>query len=120
MFLPINLSAGAVVATVLYSAIVLILIATSPLIEVSAGEFVAGRAHVPIELISNVTLFRDEEASLQRGRLLDARAWLLIRGWVSPVVKIEISDATDPTPYWIVSTRTPDALVSAIAVARSR
>jgi hypothetical protein len=119
VFLPINLFAGVIVAIVLYAAIVLVLVATSPVIEVSPGELVAGRARVPVDLISAVTPFHGEEATLQRGRLLDARAWLLIRGWVSPVVKIEIADENDPTPYWIVSTRTPDELVAAIATART-
>lgn len=119
VFLPISLLAGAIAAIALYAVIVLILIATSPVIEVASGELVAGRARVPVRLISAATPFRGEEATLQRGRLLDARAWLLIRGWVSPVVKIELADETDPTPYWIVSSRTPDALVAALATARS-
>ena len=119
VFLPINQLAGGIVAVVLYAAIVIVLLATSPLIEVVAGELIAGRARVPVDLISAVSAFTGDEATLQRGRLLDARAWLLIRGWVSPVVKIEISDESDPTPYWIISTRSPDALVVAIASART-
>ncbi|MBG6108020.1 DUF3093 domain-containing protein [Frigoribacterium sp. CG_9.8] len=119
VFLPINLLAGAIVALVLYAMVVLVLVATSPVIEVSRGELIAGRARVSVHLIGTVTVFRGEEATLQRGRLLDARAWLLIRGWVSPVAKIEVTDETDPTPYWIVSTRTPDALAAAIEAARA-
>jgi hypothetical protein len=119
VFLPINLLAGVIVAGLLYAAIILILVATSPVIEVSPGELVAGRARVPVQLIGPVTPFRGEEATLQRGRLLDARAWLLIRGWVSPIVKIEIADESDPTPYWILSTRAPDALAAAIERARA-
>jgi len=119
VFLPINLFAGVIVAIGLFAAIVLVLLATSPVIEVLPGELVAGRARVPVNLIGEVTPFRGEEATLQRGRLLDARAWLLIRGWVSPVVKIELTDESDPTPYWIVSTRTPDALAAAIGKARA-
>ena len=119
VFLPINLFAGMVIAIVLYGATVTVLVATSPVISVSPGELVAGRARVPVDLISTVSAFEGEEATLQRGRLLDARAWLLIRGWVSPVVRIELSDESDPTPYWIVSTRTPAALVAAIASAKA-
>lgn len=119
VFLPINFFAGAIIAIVLYGAIVMVLVATSPVISVSSGELVAGRARVPVDLISTVTAFEGEEATLQRGRMLDARAWLLIRGWVSPVVRIELSDPSDPTPYWIVSTRSPAALVAAIASAKA-
>ena len=119
MFLPINFFAGAIIAIVLYGAIVMVLVATSPVISVSSRELVAGRARVPVDLISTVSAFEGEEATLQRGRMLDARAWLLIRGWVSPVVRIELSDPSDPTPYWIVSTRSPAALVAAIASAKA-
>ena len=119
VFLPINFFAGVIIAIVLYGAIVTVLVASSPVILVFPGELVAGRARVPVDLISSVTTFEGEEATLQRGRLLDARAWLLIRGWVSPVVRIELSDASDPTPYWIVSTRSPAALVAAIASAKA-
>ncbi len=120
VFLPINPLAGAIVAVALYGAIVVTLLGTSPVIDVSPRELVAGRARVPIDLVGRVTAYSGEEATLQRGRLLDARAWLLIRGWVSPVVRIELSDDTDPTPYWIVSTRAPEALVEAIATAKKR
>jgi len=119
VFLPINFFAGVIIAIVLYGAIVMVLVATSPVISVSSRELVAGRARVPVDLISTVSAFEGEEATLQRGRMLDARAWLLIRGWVSPVVRIELSDASDPTPYWIVSTRSPAALVAAIASAKA-
>ena len=119
VFLPINFFAGVIIAIVLYGAIVTVLVTSSPVILVFPGELVAGRARVPVDLISSVTSFEGEEATLQRGRLLDARAWLLIRGWVSPVVRIELSDASDPTPYWIVSTRSPAALVAAIASAKA-
>jgi hypothetical protein len=33
---------------------------------------------------------------------------------VGPVVRIEVTDPHDSTPYWIVSTRHPDALVAAL------
>jgi hypothetical protein len=117
--LPINLLAGVIIAIVLYVAIVIVLVASSPLIEVTRGRFTAGRATVPIGLLGDVRGYFGEEATLQRGRLLDARAWLLIRGWVSPLVTVEITDPADPTPYWLVSTRNPDALVRAITTART-
>lgn len=119
VFLPINFAAGVVVAIVLYAGIVLTLVATSPVLEVTASKLIAGRASVPIALIGSVTAHTGADATLERGQKLDARAWLMIRGWVSPVVRVELIDASDPTPYWIVSTRTPAAVVAAIATARS-
>lgn len=118
VFWQINATVGVIVAAVLYAGCVALLIAGSPVIEVTAREFRAGRARLPLEFAGETAGYREPEATLQRGRLLDARAWLLIRGWVAPVVKIEITDPADPAPYWLVSTRKPEALIEAIAAAR--
>lgn len=119
VFLPINLWVGVATAVVLYTACVVALIAGAPVIEVTERAFIAGRATLPLEAIGEVTGYRGDEAQLERGRRLDARAWLVIRGWVSPVVKVEVVDETDPAPYWLVSTRQPDAVIDAIAKARA-
>lgn len=120
VFLPINLFVGVVVAILLYAACVAALVATSPVLEITTEALIAGRARLPITFIGKVTGHLADEATLERGQRLDARAWLLIRGWISPVVKIEVTDTGDPTPYWIVSTRRPAAVVAAVAEAKQR
>jgi hypothetical protein len=119
VFLPINPNVGVVVAIVLYAACVVGLILGSPIVEVTETEFRAGQARLPLQIAGLVTGYRGDEAQLERGQRLDARAWLLIRGWVSPVVKVEVTDETDPAPYWLVSTRQPDAVIDAIARAKA-
>ena len=37
------------------------------------------------------------------------------RPWVSGAVQVIIDDPADPTPYWVVSSRDPVRLASAIA-----
>ncbi|CAN5211047.1 DUF3093 domain-containing protein [soil metagenome] len=120
VFLPINVFIGAVVAVGLYAAIVVGLVLASPIVEVTTEAFVAGRARLPIEYIGTVAGFLAEDAALERGQRLDARAWLLIRGWVAPVVTVAVTDPEDPTPYWVVSTRRPGAVVAAVADAKKR
>lgn len=119
VFLPINQVVGVVVAVSLYLACVVALIAGAPVIEVTDAELRAGRARLPLEVIGAMSAYRGDDAQLERGRHLDARAWLLIRGWIDPVVKLEVADETDPAPYWLVSTRQPDAVIDAIAKARA-
>ena len=118
VFLPINATVGIVVAILMYAGCVGGLVLGSPVIEVTESTFVAGRARLPLSAVGTVEGFSGDEAQLERGQRLDARAWLLIRGWVSPVVKIELRDPSDPTPYWVVSTRHPDALVRALVTAK--
>ncbi|MBK4346728.1 DUF3093 domain-containing protein [Lacisediminihabitans changchengi] len=120
VFLPINPTAGVFVAILLYLAIVAALILGSPVLRVTDDALTAGRATIPLVFVGELTAYRGEAATLARGRKLDARAWLLIRGWVSPVAKIDVLDPEDPTPYWLVSTRKPEALIEAISSARAR
>jgi hypothetical protein len=114
VFLPISTTAGIVCAVVLYAAIVVALLATSPLVEVDDQLFVAGRARLPLGVVAAATAFTGVEAGAQRGVQLDARAWLLLRGWIPGVVKVQLDDPSDPTPYWLVSTRHPEQLAAAL------
>lgn len=110
VFLPINVTAGIIIAIGLYALIVFSLIMSSPTITVTATEFTAGRASIERTFLGAVEAFDGHDATLERGQRLDARAWLMIRGWVSPVVKIDVLDPEDPAPYWLVSTRRPREL----------
>lgn len=119
VFLPISIGAGVATAVVLYGGCVTALVVTSPVISVSNEVIAAGRARLPVEFAGTPEVFLGSEATLERGQRLDARAWLVIRGWVSPIVKVPVTDPDDPTPYWIVSTRRPQELAAAIGVARA-
>lgn len=119
VFLPINQLVGSITGVLLYLACAGFLTLTAPVVTVSDDEVRAGRAALPIRLIGDVVAFRDAEATLQRGQQLDARAWLVIRGWIDPVVKLDVVDEADPTPYWVVSTRRPTELVAAIESAKN-
>jgi hypothetical protein len=119
VFLPINFTAGVITAIVLYAGCVIALLVGSPVIEVTDTEFHAGRAHLPLSAVGTVTAHDGDDATLERGRHLDARAWLLIRGWIAPVLKLEVADETDPAPYWLVSTRQPGAVIEALDTARA-
>lgn len=120
VFLPINVLAGVIVAVGLYAIIIALIIASAPTIAVTDSELIAGKARLPIDVIGATAAFRGEEARQERGPRLDARAWLVIRGWVDPVLRIDLEDPTDPTPYWLVSTRRPEAVTAAIDAIRPR
>ena len=120
VFLPIDTATGVVVAIVLYLGCATALILASPVIEVNDTGLVAGRARLPLENVGPAVGFTKEDATAERGLRLDARAWLVIRGWIDPVIKVEVLDPTDPTPYWLLSTRRPKAVIGALAEARER
>jgi len=119
VFLPISVAIGIVVAILLYLVVLCFLLFSSPLVEVSNGTLHAGPASLPVSVVRTAEAFTGEEATAERGRRLDARAWLMIRGWATGVVKVDLDDPNDPTPYWLVSSRRPNELADAINAARA-
>ncbi|MDP9027305.1 MAG: DUF3093 domain-containing protein [Actinomycetota bacterium] len=118
VFLPISTIAGIVCAIVLYGAIVATLLITTPTVEVTVESFAAGRAHLPRDVVASAEAFEGVAATAERGTRLDARAWLLLRGWIPGLVRVQLDDPSDPTPYWLVSTRQPTKLAAALSAHR--
>lgn len=117
---PVSLAAGIIGAVVLYGGCLALAFGTAPRIQVSETSLSVGKASIPLEFIGEVVVYAGPEATAQLRTKLDARAWLMIRGWVHTLVKVEVVDPRDPTPYWLLSSRRPQALADAIAVARTR
>lgn len=118
VFLPINIYVGVAAAIILYVGCVGGLLLSATRIEVSDGALLAGKARLPVDIIGDVRGFSGREATMERGQRLDARSFLVIKGWIDPVVRIELLDPNDPVPYWLVSTRNPQGLADAIQSAR--
>jgi hypothetical protein len=111
---PVSLVAGIIAAVVLFAGLCGVFIVLAPVIEVRDGVLTAGKASIPLDLLGTPTVHVGGAATLERGQRLDARAWLCLRGWVDPVVKIPLEDPDDPTPYWLVSSRDPEGLKAAL------
>jgi len=111
---PVSLPAGIATGVVLYLAVVASLSMSAPVIEVHDGMLRAGRATIALTYTGQAVPAFDAEARIERGTGLDARAFLVIRGWVQPVVKVPITDPADPAPYWLLSSRHPKELAAAI------
>ena len=119
VFLPLNWLLGLLVGLGLWWGAIGVLWSFAPSLKIEAGSLHAGKARIELHHISTITVFRADQARHERGPGLDARAWLVIVPWIDPVVKIELSDPEDPTPYWLVSTRHPEQLAAAWRVAGS-
>ncbi|MGP3536646.1 DUF3093 domain-containing protein [Microbacterium sp. RD1] len=117
---PIDRTAALVAGAVVGIGVVTALIALSPVVEVRDGELRAGRAHIDAELLGDPIATTGEEARLARGANMDRRAWVLLRGGIDGVITVSVTDPNDPTPAWVISTRTPDRLAAAIRRAQVR
>jgi len=74
----------------------------------------AGPAHVPATVISRSAEVPRSAKSSALGRQLDPAAYVLHRAWVGPMVLVVLDDPDDPTPYWLVSSRHPSRVLSAL------
>lgn len=83
-------------------------------IVVGDGWFRAGRARIEARYVGAADALDAEETRRVAGRDADARAYLLLRPYLKRAVRVEIVDPTDPTPYWLVSSRHADALAGAL------
>lgn len=114
MLAPISVGVGVTAAVVLFAIIAVLLVRSTPAITVTTSTLRVGGATIERSFIGTVTAFRGAEATAERGTRLNGLAFLCIRGWVDPVVRIEIVDPTDRTPYWLASSRHPEKLVAAL------
>lgn len=119
VFAPISAAAGYTAAVVLFTIIAILLILSTPTILVTENTLTVGRATIERRFVGAAQPFRGEEATAERGTRLNGLAYLCIRGWIDPVVKIGITDPADPTPYWLASTRHPDKLAAALQPSQS-
>ena len=114
VFAPISIGAGITAAVVLFVIISVLLILSTPSITVTGSTLRVGRAMIERRFVGNAEAFEGKEATAERGTRLNGLAFMCIRGWVDPVVRIEITDPSDRTPYWLTSTKHPDRLLAAL------
>ncbi len=83
----------------------ILMITMSPTIKIANGILTTSKAKLPLAVISSVALIAKDQAFAERGPKLDARAFVVFQASVPELVKIELKDEKDPTPYWLLSTR---------------
>jgi len=83
-------------------------------VSVGGGWLRAGRARIEAGHLGAVSALDAEETRRVAGPEADARAYLLLRPYLKRAIRVEITDPADPAPYWLVSSRHPDALAKAV------
>ncbi|MFG2890671.1 DUF3093 domain-containing protein [Streptomyces sp. NPDC048248] len=108
-----GLIAGAAAAAVAVSAY------GSVRVRVVGDALIAGDAKIPASALGEARALDADEALAWRTHKADARAFMLLRGYVRTAVRVEITDPQDPTPYAYLSTREPERLVAALTAVRA-
>ena len=94
---------------------VLVLVGLSRIrVRVTDDELQVGTARLALRHVGRVDVVAKRDKQIALGPQLDPAAFLMHRGWVGPVVRVEVTDPDDPTPYWVLSVRDPEAFVRAL------
>ncbi len=60
-----------------------------------------------------------EQTEAVLGPQADPAAFMVVPSWLKQAVRVEVADAADPHPSWLIGTRHPRRLARAIAAARA-
>ena len=88
-------------------------------VEVDADGLHAGTALLEWPHVGDVRVHDRAATRLRLGPGADHAAWLLVRGFIPGSVEVAVTDAADPHPYWLVSSRNPSGLAHAIEQSRT-
>lgn len=91
------------------------LVVSNTRIVITEETLQVGRARIERRFVGGAEAFRGSAVQRVRGPELDARAYMNFRVSVGPVVRIQITDPVDPTPYWLTSTRHPERIVEVLS-----
>lgn len=83
-------------------------------VRVTGSELQVGPAALPLRYVGRVDIVAKPDKQQALGPELDPAAFMMHRGWIGPLVRVELTDPDDPTPYWVVSVRDPERFVAAL------
>jgi len=115
---PINGLVGALSGIVVTAVTVLIMFLGSPIIRLEGSSLRVGGAQISVKLLGTAEAAPPGERLASRIPNLDARAFLALQNSRKGLIKLEIKDPNDPTPYWLFSTGDPKGFVAALEQVR--
>jgi hypothetical protein len=86
-------------------------------VAVRGGELWVDDAHLPVRYVADAIALDAAGRREILGPSADPLAFVVQRPWVPGAVQVVLADPADPTPYWVVSSRDPDRLASALLAA---
>lgn len=111
---PISTPVAIATGIVMFGIVLALIVALTPRLTLSAGVFAAGRAKVPVSLVATAEVLDEAQMKAALGPELDGRSFRCTRPWVRTGLRVTLNDPLDPTPYWLLSTRRPEAWVRAL------
>jgi hypothetical protein len=89
-------------------------------VAVTDGQFLVDDARLPVTAIADVVALDADGRREILGVGAHPLAFVVQRPWIAGAVQVLLDDPADPTPYWVVSTRRPVELATALLAARAQ
>jgi hypothetical protein len=89
-------------------------------IRVADGELQVGPAHIGLCHLGRVEVIPPAAKRRALGPDLDPAAFVRLTPWAGPLLRIELTDPHDPTPYWIFSVRRAGELAALLQAGTGR
>jgi hypothetical protein len=89
-------------------------------VAVADDQFQVDDARLPVSVISEVVALDAAGKREVLGVGAHPLAFVIQRPWIGPAVQVLLDDPADPTPYWVISTRRPVELATALLAAKNR
>lgn len=121
LVLVVSTTTAALVTTGLIGALCGAMVLTYGGLRVAATDqgLRVGPAHLCAGSVGAAEPLHRAEYRARLGVDADARAHLVTRPYLDRGVLVHVDDPTDPTPYWLISSRHPDDLAAAINAHRT-
>jgi hypothetical protein len=87
-------------------------------VAVTAQEFQADDARLPVSAISDVLALDADGKREVLGVGGHPLAFVIQRPWIGGAVQVMLDDPADPTPFWVISSRHPVELATALLAAQ--
>ena len=106
---------GAVLASASTLGIYLIMFFSSPVIQIDDQNLRVGNARLPKIYVKDPEILNKDQTANSRRIAVPKNAYLVMRASIPESILIQISDDSDPHPYWQFSSRKPNELLAALS-----
>ena len=87
----------------------------APTLKLTNESLSIGKVQIPTKYIKNVTAIEKSAQQSEKGPKLHPAAYIRFQVGVKGLLKIELNDPQDPTPYWLISSRNPELVAKKFA-----
>lgn len=96
-------------------AIIFLGLFAAPTLSLSSKTLSIGNVKIPTQYVKAITVVDPSAQQSEKGPKLNPSAYVRFQVGVKGLLKVELNDPNDPTPYWLISSRNPDLVAKRFA-----